>query len=117
MRATLGPTVALLLLATAQSAAEGSDGYGNRLCTRFMGASAPCSCVGPILEMEFDRNELEPLLAFMRAVMDQFTGTAEGTIKIADDLIARHGQATIENWIKRYNSLEPKMEKACMWKW
>ena len=54
MRFLIGATLALLL-ATSPAAA---DDYGERLCKKYMPPGTPCTCVGPILDEEFDEEEL-----------------------------------------------------------
>jgi hypothetical protein len=109
---TLLATLALLLAIYPAAA----DDYGERLCTKFM-AGAPCSCVGPLLEEEYDEEELEPLLLFMKSFMEGLKGDEAAAQKVIDQLAAKYGQAKIEGWMKRYSSLEGEMEKTCKWKW
>ena len=65
MRVLVGATLAVLLAASPAAA----DDYGEKLCKQYMPPGTPCACVGPILDEEFDEEELEPLMQFLRAFM------------------------------------------------
>ncbi len=73
MRALTAVALALLL-ATSAAAQQDDDEYGEKLCQKYMPPGTPCECVGEILEEEFDEEELEPLLQFLRAFMTGLKG-------------------------------------------
>lgn len=114
MRLLIG-TILALLLATSAAMAQDDD-YGEKLCTKYLPPGTPCDCVGPILEEEFDEEELEPLLQFLRAFMSGLKGDEKAAQKTIDRLAAEHGQATIEDWLKRFEALSPETDKSCNFK-
>lgn len=61
-----------------------------------MPPGTPCACVGPILAEEFEEEELEPLLKFLRALMEGLGGDSATHQKTIDQIAAEHGKATIE---------------------
>jgi hypothetical protein len=114
MRATIGLILALLLAAPA--AAQDDDEYGEKLCAKYMPPGTPCECVGEILEEEFDEEELEPLLQFLRAFMTGLKGDEATAQKTIDGIAAKHGKAKIEDWLKRFEALSPETEETCKFK-
>jgi hypothetical protein len=111
MRVILGMVFALLL-ATAPAAAD----YGEDLCNKYMPPGTPCPCVGGILDDEFDEDELQPLLQFLRSFMDGLKGDEAAAQKTIDAIAEKHGKAKIEQWLKRFEGLSPAMEKSCKFK-
>ena len=114
MRVMIGAILALLLATFAAMAQD--DDYGEKLCKKYMPPGTPCECVGEILDEEFDEEELEPLLQFLRAFMDGLKGDETEAQKTIDALAAKHGQKTIEDWLKRFEALSPETEKTCKFK-
>lgn len=111
MRVILGIAFALVL-ATAPAAAD----YGEDLCNKFMPPGTPCQCVGDILDEEFEEEELEPLLRFLRAFMSGLSGDEAAAQKTIDAIAEKHGKAKIEEWLKRFEALSPETEKTCKFK-
>ena len=116
MRTVIGATLALLLLISPAAAAAADDDYGEKLCKQYMPPGTPCTCVGPILDEEFDEEELEPLLQFLRAFMSGLSGDEAAAQKTIDWLTAKHSQKTIEDWLKRFEGLSPETAKTCNFK-
>ena len=113
MRAFLvAAALAALLTATPATA----DDYGEKLCTQYMPPGTPCACVAPILEEEFDEDELEPLMQFLRSFMDGLKGDEAAAQKTIDGIAAKHGKKTIEDWLKRFEGLSPETAQACKFK-
>ena len=83
---------------------------------KYLPPGTPCECVGEILEEEFDEEELEPLLQFLRAFMAGLKGDEAAAQKTIDAIAAKHGQKTIEDWLKRFESLSEETEKTCKFK-
>jgi predicted Zn-dependent peptidase len=81
-----------------------------------MPPGTPCVCIAPILEEEFEQEELEPLMQFMRAFMAGLKGDEAAAQKTIDRIAAEHGQATIEDWLKRFEALSPETAKTCNFK-
>ena len=71
---------------------------------------------GDILDEEFEQEELEPLLQFLRAFMDGLKGDDATAQKTIDTIAAKHGKKTIEDWLKRFEALSPETEKTCKFK-
>jgi hypothetical protein len=115
MRALTAVALALLLV-TSAAAQQDDDEYGEKLCQKYMPPGTPCECVGEILEEEFDEEELEPLLQFLRAFMTGLKGDDKTAQKTIDAIAAKHGQKTIEDWLKRFEALSPETEKTCKFK-
>src|SRR5690242_15748605 len=113
MRALIVAAVAMLLVVSpaALSPAAADDDYGERLCTKYMPPGTPCSCVGPIFDDEFDEEELEPLLQFLRAFMAGLKGDEGEAQKTIDRIAADHGKKNIEDWLKRFEGLSPQTGK------
>ena len=111
MRAMIGVIFALLLAASPAAA-----DYGEDLCKQYMPPGTPCDCVGDILDEEFDEEELEPLLQFLRAFMAGLKGDEAAAQKTIDSIAAKHGKATIEEWLKRFEGLSAETEKTCKFK-
>ena len=95
MRAILVAALAVLLAASPAAA----DDYGEQLCKQYMPPGTPCACVAPILEEEFDEDELEPLMQFLRSFMDGLKGDEAAAQKTIDRIAAKHGKKTIEEWL------------------
>jgi hypothetical protein len=112
MRILIGATLAPLLALSPAAAAD----YGEPLCKQYMPSGTPCPCVGPIFEEEFEEEELEPLLQFLRAFMSGLKGDEAAAQKTIDRLAAKHGQKTIEDWLKRFEGLSPETAKTCKFK-
>ena len=113
MRTVIGAILALIL---ATSLAAAADDYGEPLCKKYMPPGTPCPCVGPIFEEEFDEDELEPLLQFLRAFMTGLKGNEATAQKTIDRLTATHGKDTIQDWLKRFEGLSPETAKTCNFK-
>ena len=111
MRVVIGAILALVLAASPAAADYGAD-----LCKKYMPPGTPCTCVGEILEEEFDEEELEPLLQFLRAFMKGLSGDEKTAQRTIDRLAAEHGQKTIEDWLKRFEDLSPETAKTCNFK-
>ena len=116
MRTVIGATLALLLLISPAAAAAADDDYGEKLCKQYMPPGTPCTCVGPILDEEFDEDELEPLLQFLRAFMAGLSGDEAAAQKVIDGIAAKHGKPAIEDWLKRFEALSPATSKTCNFK-
>jgi len=112
MRILIGAILALLLPLSPVAA----DDYGERLCKQYMAPGTPCACVAPILEEEFDEEELEPLLRFMRAFMKGLGGDEAAAQKTIDQIAAEHGKETLMDWLKRFEDLSPETGKTCNFK-
>jgi hypothetical protein len=112
MRPLLGLMLAALLFTATPAAAD----YGTDLCNKYLPPGTPCTCVGDILDDEFDEEELDPLLQFVRAFTSGLGGDEAAAQKTIDRLTAQHTQAMIEGWLKRFEALSPQTEKACMFK-
>jgi hypothetical protein len=112
MRILLGAFLAALPALSPAAA----DDYGERLCAKYMPPGTPCACVAPILEEEFDEEELDPLMQFLRSFMAGLKGddaTAQQTI---DRIAAEYGKETIMDWLKRFEGLSPETAKTCNFK-
>jgi hypothetical protein len=70
MRTLIVASIALVVAAVSPAKAD----YGEDLCNKYMAPGTPCTCVAPILEEEFDEEELAPLLEFVRAFMKGLGG-------------------------------------------
>ena len=81
-----------------------------------MPPGTPCTCVGPILDEEFDEEELTPLLQFLRAFMTGLKGDEATAQKTIDGIAAKYGKKTIEDWLKRFEGLSPETAKTCNFK-
>jgi hypothetical protein len=110
------PAMILALLLTTSAARAEADDYGEKFCKQYMPPGTPCTCVGPILDEEFEEEELEPLLQFLRSFMDGLKGDEAGAQKTIDAIAAKHGKAKIEEWLKRFEALSPETEKTCNFK-
>ena len=110
MRTIIGAILALIL---ATSLAAAAHDYGEPLCKKYMPAGTPCTCVGPILDEEFDEEELTPLLQFLRAFMTGLKGDEATAQKTIDGIAAKHGKKTVEDWLKRFEGLSPETAKTC----
>ncbi|HZO48377.1 MAG TPA: hypothetical protein VFB68_21005 [Xanthobacteraceae bacterium] len=113
MRAILVAAALTGLLAATPAAA---DDYGEKLCKQYMPPGTPCTCVAPILEEEFDEEELEPLMQFLRSFMDGLKGDEATAQKTIDAIAAKHGKNKIEDWLKRFEGLSPETSKTCNFK-
>src|SRR5262245_28047730 len=109
MRILIGAILALLLV---QSPAAADD-YGERLCTKYMPPGTPCACVAPILEEEFDEEELDPLMQFLRSFMAGLKGDDAAAQKTIDRIAAKYGKETIMKWLERFEALSPETAKTC----
>jgi hypothetical protein len=100
--------------------AAAADGYGEKLCTKYM-TGAPCTCVGPVLEEEYDEEELDPLLLVMKTFMEGLAAKTpedeQKAQKILDGIEAKHGKPKVEDWMKRYDGVEKEVQSSCKWKW
>jgi hypothetical protein len=112
MRAILVAALAGLLAASPAAA----DDYGERLCRQYMPPGTPCPCVAPILAEEFDEDELEPLMQFLRSFMDGLKGDEAAAQKTIDRIAAEHGKKTVEDWLARFEGLSPETAKTCNFK-
>jgi len=81
-----------------------------------MPPGTPCTCVAAILEEEFDEEELEPLMQFLRAFMTGLKGDDATAQKTIDRIAANHGKATIMDRLKRFEGLSPETAKTCNFK-
>ena len=45
---------------------------------KYIAGSAPCTCVGPVLEEEYDEEELDPLLLVMKTFMEGLAAKTPG---------------------------------------
>jgi hypothetical protein len=102
----------VLLLAMSPAMAD----YGEDLCKKYMPPGTPCTCVAPILEEEFDEEELAPLLEFVRAFMKGLGGDEAAAQKTIDRIAAEHGKETLMDWLKRFEDLSPETAKTCNFK-
>ena len=86
-----------------------------------MGGNAPCACAGPVLEEEYDEEELAPLLLVMKTFMEGLAAKApedqQKAQNVIDGIEAEHGKSTVEDWMKRYDGVEKELESTCKWKW
>ena len=114
MRVMIGMILALVIATSPVAAAD--DDYGETLCKKYMPPGTPCACVGPILDEEFDEEELAPLLQFLRAFMTGLKGDEAAAQKTIDGIAAKHGKKTIEDWLKRFEGLSPETAKTCNFK-
>ena len=112
MRFLIGAILALLITLSPAAA----DDYGERLCKQYMPPGTPCPCVGPIFEEEFDEEELEPLLPFLRAFMKDLKSDEAAAQKTIDRIAAEHGKETLMDWLKRFEGLSPETGKTCNFK-
>jgi len=112
MRIFVGLMLAALLFAAPPAAAD----YGEDLCNKHLPPGIPCTCVGDILDNEFEEEELDPLLQFLRAFTSGLSGDEAAAQKTIDRLTAQHTQAKIEGWLKRFEAQSPELEKSCMFK-
>jgi predicted Zn-dependent peptidase len=78
-----------------------------------MPPGTPCACVAPILEEEFDEEELDPLMQFLRAFMSGLKGDEAAAQKTIDRIAAKHGKETLMDWLKRFEGLSPETAKTC----
>ena len=119
MRIIIGAAVATLLLAASPlfvaSPASAQD-EAIALCNKYLPKGTPCDCVGPILDEEYEDDELEPLLQFLNAFMSGLGGDEKAAQQTIDRLAAKHGKNTIEDWLKRFEALSPETEKTCKFK-
>jgi hypothetical protein len=114
MRIVVAAILAVLLSAGAVPAQD--DDYGEKLCAKYMPPGTPCECVGEIFEEEFEEDELEPLLQFLRAFMKGLSGDEAAAQKTINAIAAKHSKKTIEDWLKRFEALSPETEKTCKFK-
>jgi hypothetical protein len=109
----------LSILATTSPAAAGD--YGETLCKKYIAGSAPCACVGPVLEEEYDEEELDPLLLLMKTFQEGLAANnpdaEQRAQKVIDGLQAKHGKQSLEDLMKRYDGVEKELESSCKWKW
>jgi hypothetical protein len=119
MRALIA--LALLSVFGTTTPAAAADDYGEALCKKHVGGSAPCGCIGPVLEEEYDEEELGPMLLFMKTFMEGLASNSreseQKAQKVIDQIEAEHGKETIEDWMKRYDGVEKELESSCKWKW
>jgi hypothetical protein len=112
--------LSIVALALPREAAA-DDAYGAPLCKKYMGDSAPCACVGPVLEEEYDEEELAPLLLLMKTFMDGLAAKSpddeQKAQKVIEKIESDHGKSTVEDWMKRYDGIEKGIESSCKWKW
>ena len=110
----------LLSIFGTSSPAAAADDYGEMLCKKCWG-SAPCDCIGPVWEEEYDEEELDPMQLFMKTFMEGLASNSrEGeqkAQKVIDQIEAKHGKETVEDWMKRYDGVEKELESSCKWKW
>ena len=113
MRILIAATLALLLALSPAAA----DDYGERLCKQYMPPGTPCPCVAPILEEEFDEEELEPLMQFLRSFMTGLEGRRSGRPEDhrPDRRQARQERPSMD-WLKRFEGLSPETAKTCKFK-
>ena len=112
MRTLIAASFVLLLAALSPAKAD----YGEDLCKKYMPPGTPCTCVAPILEEEFDEEELEPLMQFLRAFMSGLKGDDAAAQKTIDRIAAKHGKETLMEWLKRFEGLSPETAKTCNFK-
>src|SRR5918995_70177 len=105
MRAILVAAALAVVLAATPAVA---DDYGEKLCKQYMPPGTPCACVAPILEEEFDKEELDPLMQFLRAFMTGLKGDEAASQKTIDRIAAKHGKETLMDWLKRFEGLSPE---------
>jgi hypothetical protein len=102
--------LALVSIFGMSSPAAAADDYGETLCKKYVGSTAPCGCIGPVWEEEHDEEELDPLLIFMKTFMEGLASNSrEGkqkAQKVIDQIEAEHGKETVEDWMKRYDGVE-----------
>jgi hypothetical protein len=112
--------VSIFAMALAPAAAA-DDAYGAPLCKKYMGSNAPCACVGPVLEEEYDEEELDPLLLLMKTFQEGLRANnpeaEQRAQKVIDGLQAKHGKELLEDLMKRYDSVEKEVQSSCKWKW
>ena len=113
--------LALVSIFGMSSPVAAQDDYGEMLCKKYVGGSAPCVCIGPVWEEEYDEEELDPLLLFMKTFMEGLASNSreseQKAQKVIDQIEAEHGKETIEDWMKRYDGVEKELESSCKWKW
>jgi hypothetical protein len=109
----------LSILAMTSPAAAGD--YGEALCKKYIAGTAPCACVGPVLEEEYDEEELDPLLLLMKTFQEGLAANnpdaEQRAQKVIDGLQAKHGKERLEDLMGRYNGVEKELESTCKWKW
>jgi hypothetical protein len=115
----MGVVIALVIgTIVAITPAAAADGYGARLCDRYIAGGAPCACVGPILEKAYSEDELDPALAFMKAFRDGISSPDQAAAqRVLDEMEAKQGRSTIEDWMKRYDGPDKEMAASCNWTW
>jgi hypothetical protein len=113
--------LALLPIFGMTSPAAAADGYGEALCKKYIAGNAPCACVGPALEDEYDEEELDPLLLLMKTFQEGLRANnpeaEQRAQKVIDGLQAEHGKELLEDLMKRYDGVEKAVESSCKWKW
>jgi hypothetical protein len=100
----------LLVALPLPARAADDDEYGEKICKQY-GAKIPidCACAGPVLEEEFDEDELVMLIQFLNTANDP-------NAKFEDlmELEKKFGKETLEDLGKRFEQLAAGDLKACL---
>jgi hypothetical protein len=101
---------ALALLVALPARAADADAYGEKVC-RQNGPKIPidCACAGPLLEEEFDQDELVMLIAFLNNANDPNASF--------DDLMAMEkkiGEKKLNDLGQRFDKLAAGDLKVCL---
>jgi hypothetical protein len=108
MRAVVAGLVAVILTLGVASAQD-DDEYGEKVCNKYS-ANLPytCSCAGPILEEEFEEEELEIVFEFLALVSNP-----NSQPKDLEAFEAKHGKAKLDPIGKRFETVGSQLQ-ACM---
>jgi hypothetical protein len=100
----------LMLLAALPARAADDDQYGEKICKQY-GAKIPmdCVCAGPLLEEEFDEDELVMLIQFLNMANDP-----DAKFEDLMELEKKFGKETMQDLGNRFEKLAAGDLKACL---
>ena len=107
MRGVVAGLLAVFLTLGVASAQD-DDEYGEKVCNKYAaGLPFTCSCAGPILEEEFDEDELEIVLEFL-----SIANNPNAQIKDLEAFEAKHGKEKLDPIGKRFETVGSQLQ-AC----